>query len=317
MKFFESIPNFLNLCKEMAVTRPTPPKLIFHGTVKLHGTNASVVYSPSGGCVARSRARELSPEFDNFGFYEFAQGQTQVWRSIWDKCVGDDCEEPLEIFGEWIGPGIQQKVAVSQIEQRVFVVFEVRHPRCGTVFGAELLNLLVGHHPQVTSVGYFDFSPVIEIDFGELADTLPTLKKFTDQVEASCPGGRALGVDGIGEGVVWSAVDNGRITRFKVKGEAHAKTPVKVITEQDGEVLAMLCHVENVATQERLEQGLEFLRDEGLPLSPTSIGPFVKWVSTNIAEEEVVLLDDVDPKVREKFLGHVRGAAAKWIKERL
>lgn len=44
------------------------PILTFTGTVKLHGTNASVCYNQKEGFWAQSRSRIITSESDNAGF---------------------------------------------------------------------------------------------------------------------------------------------------------------------------------------------------------------------------------------------------------
>ena len=46
-------------------------KVTFYGTVKLHGTNASVVVDHEGNFYCQSRNRVITPENDNYGFAEW------------------------------------------------------------------------------------------------------------------------------------------------------------------------------------------------------------------------------------------------------
>ena len=47
----------------------TKPKLTFTGTVKLHGTNALITYTPEAGIKAGKRSSLLSPEAKGCSFW--------------------------------------------------------------------------------------------------------------------------------------------------------------------------------------------------------------------------------------------------------
>lgn len=135
----------------------------------------------------------------------------------------------------------------------------------------------------------------LEIDFADPAQAQNELVRITTDVEAECPVGKAFGVSGVGEGVVWTCIgaDFTQIQIddlvFKVKGEKHSDTKVKTIGAVDIERLNSVRELaESFATEHRLEKGVAFLRESGLEdvFDVKNIGPFLKWVGTDIIKEE-------------------------------
>jgi hypothetical protein len=135
------------------------PTLRFSGSVKLHGTNASVVYTPSLNgpedvqghqLYAQSRSNVITPEDDNAGFARFvAEGAT--WQSALDRMLtryktagfmGDKDYDDVRpqakeahtvvVYGEWCGGSIQKGVALNKLP-KMFVVFGIKFLRNGKV----------------------------------------------------------------------------------------------------------------------------------------------------------------------------------------
>ncbi len=141
-------------------------------------------------------------------------------------------EFPVEIAGEWAGRGIQKGVAVSEVEQ-FFAIFRVAIGQKETslkwlppsaIFGMGLPEQRIFN---VLDFGYW----YVHIPFNEPEMVQNDLTTLTLQVEAQCPAGKFFGVEGVGEGIVWSpksielAQDSG--LWFKVKGEKHSVSKVK------------------------------------------------------------------------------------------
>jgi hypothetical protein len=73
---FPSIPHFDAVVHEIqhhckCHLEDPPPKIVFHGTVKLHGTNGGVMRLPDGRFRLQSRNRFVSLDSDNMGFAKF------------------------------------------------------------------------------------------------------------------------------------------------------------------------------------------------------------------------------------------------------
>jgi hypothetical protein len=65
------------------------PTLTFKGTVKLHGTNASVCFNSESGIWYQSRNNIITPEKDNAGFAFFAESHKVELCSLLNKLIKD------------------------------------------------------------------------------------------------------------------------------------------------------------------------------------------------------------------------------------
>ena len=78
-----------------------PPTVTFHGSVKLHGTNAAVC-RPLRGTVDdifyQSRERIITPESDNAGFAMWAYGQRQMFNAMFDTLAGFEVDDEKSII---------------------------------------------------------------------------------------------------------------------------------------------------------------------------------------------------------------------------
>ena len=115
----------------------------FERTVKIHGSNASIVIPLWGDTAiyAHSRNNIITPEKDNAGFARWVEDNREVLTNLLGEHVSDilgnwDNETHVVVYGEWCGQGIQKNVAVNQLP-KMFVVFGYRvvyendlaHPR--------------------------------------------------------------------------------------------------------------------------------------------------------------------------------------------
>lgn len=311
------------------------PKLKFRGTVKLHGTNAGIVYDRADKTFSyQSRERELSLTSDNAGFMLAMSGKEAVLRdiveSIEDACItflqlgGANMPTKLVIFGEWCGGNIQAGVALSGLP-KMFVIFGVK-----AIFGedhATWLNLDILNvvqplaRPDANIYCILDYPTYsVEIDFEKPEEIQNELVRITTDVEAECPVGKAFKSIGIGEGVVWACVEDGFYGSdywFKVKGEKHSNSKVKKLPTVDVEaVKAVNEFVELAVTEGRLMQGLQNLvREQLKPFDMTSMGDFIRWVYQDVIKEEtdVIVANQLDTK---KLGGPISNKARKWYAEK-
>lgn len=294
------------------------PVLDFVGTVKLHGTNAAIVYS-RGGWWYQSRERVLTLEQDNAGFMRamidkgdqvpLLVAHVHTWLAPQLDIFG--CE--IAIFGEWCGQGIQKGVAVSTLP-KMFVVFAVKlNGEWQDISGLDLSDYDGIHN-------IYDFPVFTQtIDFASPELSQNRLVEITEGVEAECPVGARFGVSGVGEGVVWHCVTPGwSDIWFKVKGEKHSVTKVRTLAAVDVEAMeSMNAFVDSVVTEARLEQGLGVLKYEMLkPFDMTSIGDFLRWVFNDVKKEEsdTVEASGLDLK---KLGGPISAKAKAWYIARL
>uniref|UniRef100_A0AAU8GET2 RNA ligase n=1 Tax=Salmonella phage vB_SEnST11_KE23 TaxID=3161174 RepID=A0AAU8GET2_9CAUD len=266
------------------------------GTVKIHGTNGSIVFHSEDEIVFQSKERVLSLQQDNSGFMAFMvrKDTASLLEQVKHICEisGIAFEFPVEIAGEWAGRGIQKGVAVSEVEP-FFTIFRIAVGKTETslkwlppttIFGVGLPDQRIYN---VLAFSYW----MIDIPFNEPEKVQNELASLTSQVEAECPVGKFFGVNGVGEGLVWSpkdvslAQDSG--LWFKVKGEKHSVSKVKTLAQVDPERLASIQDfVAYAVTENRLEQGLA-----EVGLGQDKIGEFIGWVSRDINKEEGDVLE--------------------------
>lgn len=300
-----------------------PTTIKFHGSVKLHGTNAAVALHPDGSIRLQSRNRTLNVENDNAGFAKFASeiGEDK-WRNILTELMGEHPGKSLVLYGEWAGEGIQKDVAISNVE-KAFFPFAMRvediEKEESTWLDLKSKGNLGLDDLRIFSVCDPRFPTwEIDIDLHNLADAADAMIKIKDEVEKECPIGKFFGHSGIGEGVVWHPDYNSPLSRgdfsFKVKGEKHSASKVKTM---DPEKVAFYQKVaelaDNIVTDRRLEQGIEYLKEMGLPLDQRSFPDYIRWVINDVWSEEADIIEasGIEAKPLNK---RISGEAGKFFK---
>jgi hypothetical protein len=283
-----------------------PPEITYVGSVKLHGTNASIIAHEDGSISFHSKSTllgriDVDGEFtlnkDNFSFAQEMNERREAVFSVVAKvkhCAkkeGIEIVYPLKISGEWCGPGIQSGVGISALDKKSFFVFGVR-------VGDQWLawnSFYVGNDTVAGIYDIFQFPhKYIKIDFCEPALAQNILAKYTEEVEEQCPVTVKLKEYGVipedasevGEGLVWVPEETEYVkdsdTWFKTKGQKHSVTKVKTVAQVDVEKLSSIVDfVDYVVTENRLNQGL--LK---VGLDRTKIGEYIKWVSSDVNDEE-------------------------------
>lgn len=298
------------------------PTLKFRGTVKLHGTNAGIVYDVATDTFTyQSRERVLSLTQDNAGFMLAQMKHENVWRDVAHQVTREIMPHrnvtKVAIFGEWCGSGIQKGVALTQLP-KMFIIFAVK----AILEDDTTLWVPVGEidlHLPDSNLFNIDTFPTyeIEIDFKHPELAQNKMIEITEEVEKECPVGKYFGVSGIGEGVVWTCVSDGwndSGTWFKVKGEKHSVSKVRTLAAVDVEAVATLkAFVDSVVTEARLEQGLDNLvREQLKPVEMTSMGDFLRWVYNDVIKEETdtIVASGIDPK---KLGSAIANVARPWF----
>lgn len=251
------------------------PILKFKGTVKLHGTNAAIVKYSDGRIEYQSRERILSLEQDNAGFMTYMMPKD--FSFILNNIPFNDY---VAVYGEWCGKGIQKGVAISELD-KMFVIFGVKVDDKWI----ELESWLHSPEERIFNINNFQTFEV-EIDFNNPELIQNKLNELTTQVEECCPVGEYFGVKGIGEGIVFKCENNPDLI-FKSKGEKHSVSKVKVLNLVNVEQIES-CNefINSTVTENRLNQGVTFLKENGFEVSPKSLGDFIRWVVTDILKEE-------------------------------
>ena len=271
----------------------------YKAKVKLHGTNAAVRIDSEGNVTAQSRTNIITPENDNAGFARWVKSQEAEWR----KCAAvpslsdeDPANNPshylnMVFFGEWIGPGIQKGVAVSEIPKKSFAIFamkilgktdeeeqlfevepkriELYLGRSGTKFVPQIdINLqdvyVLPWYEHSVSVNWNDSSEELTKTIAPINDWVMEIEKNDPWVEAT------FGVKGTGEGLVFyprsaehkSFTDFNNLV-FKAKGEKHKNIATAKPAQVNAEAAASIeAFATMVLTDARLEQGAKAVGGE-------------------------------------------------------
>lgn len=310
------------------------PKIKFHGTVKLHGTNAGASINHLGELTWHGRNRNLTIESDNYGFSVFCESRKETLKQMLSSLVeknkdliqsefGD--EFILTLHGEWAGEGIQKSVAISQL------------PKAFYLFGAKLSSfkpVLLENGQEANKGIWIDFKGVsdsekgiynvldyqtfeVEVDFNNPQIAAEEIERLTLQVENECPVSKVLGVSGIGEGIVWVS-DSG--LKFKSKGEKHVKaahsTGKKTNVElAPAELESLSKFLSHVLHEGRMEQGIsEIFQDQEPDIKKT--GLYLNWIVADVIKEDsdLIIANGYDP---EKIKKDIMTEARKWFMKRI
>lgn len=223
-----------------------PRRRTFVGTVKLHGTNASIILRNSSNPVlqyqSRNKVISTQPSDDNLGAAAFlSKIPLDILLAEILRIRGVSIFEEIFIAGEWAGTGIQKGVAIASLK-RFFAIFNIR------VDGhwVDIRDYETVHSPahRVYNVANFKtFEVTIDIDNDEEWRTgLKQMKQYSLEVANRCPVGEALlqeedatpiskkggALVAVGEGIVWTMAptpDNDyQLYNFKMKSEQFSAT---------------------------------------------------------------------------------------------
>lgn len=303
-------------------SRPLP-KLKFRGSIKLHGTNASVVMDHEGTVWCQSRENIITPLSDNAGFAAFVHANRRSVVAMLDhakrvKAITDD--QVVAVFGEWCGGNIQSGVGLSQLPKMFVVAAIARVDADGT--REWFSDLEVQNVVEQAAGSISDFAAnihnihefptyTVEIDFARPHDVQQTLSDLTIAVEDQCPVAKHFGATPekgsiIGEGIVWVCVTPGYEDSgywFKVKGEKHAaKTRVKTLTPVD---VARVDAIQEIAVRVtpdwRLDQMLQETFDtlNGGVLDIKRMGDYIKAVIQDVVKEDLDVIVDAGFTVKD------------------
>jgi len=292
------------------------PVITFKGTVKLHGTNAGVSYNNEAGVWAQSRENIITSQKDNAGFAFFVESKDTVFRELFDVIATHnniDCDtNTITIYGEWTGKGIQKGVGISQLEEKTYFVFGVKiTPHTDTederkenpAYWVTSSYVEYVNHRIYNIEDFQTYS--IDIDFNMPQLVQNHLSNLTLAVEEQCPVARAFRLEGIGEGIVWTAEFKGVVHRFKVKGEKHSSSKVKTLAAVDTEKLNSITEfVEYAVTDSRFNQAIENIFPNNEPVDTKKLGDVIRWVVNDIIKEETDTLasNGLEPKDVNKYL---------------
>ncbi len=300
------------------------PKLTFTGTIKLHGTNASVCMNKQGEMWTQSKGNIITPEKDNAGFAMFVHKNKEYIKELLSAHFITNPElEEVCVYGEWAGKGIQKGVAIAEIE-KTFFVFGIKFKRddeerySWAQLPETTLNSWIDENKNIRSI--FEFKTYeVQVDFENPKMAQNKFIEITDEVEKECPVGKAFGISGVGEGVVWVAFLDDVKHTFKSKGDKHSNTRVKKLSPVDEEKEQAKIDFANYATPAwRLEQMYSevFNTLNGGKGDIKRTGDFLRAVVADVMKEE---LDEMAKRGLEpkEINGAISKVARRWFMEQL
>jgi len=216
----------------------------------------------------------------------------------------------VAVYGEWCGGNIQKGVAINGLA-KMFIIFGIKIDDVWIELPADFQD----NENNIYNILQFP-TYEMDIDFNNPELSQNKLIELTMAVEEECPVGKFFGVSGIGEGIVWTSVDNEDF-KFKSKGEKHSASKVKTLNAVDTESLEGLKEFVDLAvTENRLEQGIQYLTEMGLSLDQKSTGQFLGWMVKDVIKEETdtIVANQFDVK---KVKSAVSNKARIWFLNRV
>lgn len=275
------------------------PSITFKGTVKLHGTNAGIVKYADGTIRYQSRERVLDLVQDNAGFM-----MTMKHKNLEPLFSDIPFTEHIAVFGEWCGSNIQKGVALTEL------------PKMFVIFAVNVDGKFIDYNRSSPEHGIYNINDFqkffVEVDFNNPELVQNELQELTLQVEEECPFAKQLNVSGVGEGIVWSAHHNDKYLMFKTKGQKHSVSKVVTLAAVDVDAIENISKfVEYAVTANRLQQGIDKLKELQLPVTSKSTGDFLRWVITDIIkeEEDTLVSNQLDVK---KVTAAISVKARQW-----
>ena len=180
----------------------------FSGTVKIHGTNISLVFTSSSLPQVQSRTRVITPESDNgYGAAAWLSPHIQMIHSTINTIIGKEYKE-LMVAGEFAGKRINPNQAATSSLEKFYAIFAIR------VDGIWLdrkawHNIRFSPTARIFNVYEFKtFSVVINFNEERTVGGGKMVSELSLEVENECPVALQLGgiKGGLGEGIVWTEV---------------------------------------------------------------------------------------------------------------
>jgi hypothetical protein len=117
---------FHHQLKRLPQYRNRHARIGFCGTVKIHGTNLSIVFTSSSPPQMQSRTRVITLESDNgYGAAAWLSPHMQMIHSTINTIVGSEYNE-LMVVGEFTGKGINPEQAAASSLEKFYVIFAIR-----------------------------------------------------------------------------------------------------------------------------------------------------------------------------------------------
>lgn len=304
------------------------PTVMFTGTVKAHGTNASFALNSDGEGWFQSKGNVLSIEKDNAGFCFFGTAREKEFRNIVDQILENERLSladgmTIAVYGEFCGGNIQKGVAISGLD-KMFILFGAKISNGESSYWVDIKHVKCFPDKNMYNISTFgEYRIAVNLQKPEESQNI--LIDLTHEVERLCPIGAYFGrtdvnskdYNTIGEGIVWECNFKDTVLRFKVKGEKHSSSKVKKLASVDPEKLASVKEfVEYSVTENRCNQAIEQVFAGSTPIGVESTGDFIKWVKGDIVKEEMDTMASNGLEMRD-VAGPISRAASSWFKNYL
>jgi len=291
------------------------PVLTFTGTVKAHGTNGGVCFNDQSGLWPQSRRDILLEEDengkikDNTGFGFFIKSNEDSFIEICKQVAKDNDIDTsiytISVYGEWAGKGIQKGVALNEIDKSFFI-FAAKISKTGDdEFNSYYVDIDNYRNIEKRIFNIRDYGVYsIDIDFNMPQLVQNKLSDMTIAVEEECPIGKAFGISGVGEGIVWQCTYKGSTHKFKVKGEKYSVSKVKTLAPVDVEKLNSIKEfVEYAVTENRFKQAMqETFGDDEVDIK--QLGKLLSWMVKDVMSEEMdtMVKNNLEPKDVNQYI---------------
>ena len=343
---FQDIEGLHNVVKGYRLPYETTRfEVTYAAKVKLHGTNAGYrVDLETGEFKVMKRSGFITPQGDNFGFATWVDANKPELEQ-WVRMAVDDHAQwvqgitHVEVWGEWVGLGVQKGVALANLDKKIFAPFMVilvvgddRHK----LIEPNMVGMFIPPvHPQIQLIEFepflftFDFIGRQAVIKSEKHITLEALNEKVEEVDKACPWSlKYFGAEGPGEGYVLYPIhifeqqgptysnsitgdfDYSRLM-FKAKGEGHKVVKNKAAVIIDPEKVAKFSDfAEKFVTEARCLQGVQAVG--GLDIK--KMGEFLKWIGNDIIKESEDELE-VSGMQWKDVAKSVNGKASNWFKK--
>lgn len=341
---YGSIPNFLNLYKEVArlarrkltdaeitsIEEMTSeekqvfftnlnaemPVIAFRGSEKLHGENMAVCYS-NGEMWVQGRNQIRTVLGDQNGMAAFVEERKSILLDIFleiehkheftteDRTIVLDCE--------WAGGNIQKGNAACSGTDKGAYLFDFAR-----VISNEDDHII--QHLSTEGLGakdnfiyrLSDFAPQysLTLDFSKPEGCEKQLKDIALQIEENSPIAAYFNKpDNVGEDAVLIALYNGNFLRLKTKGDKHGGKPKQPKTQSKrtpGEQALLESVADKVTPVWRLTQAIA----ESRATEKKHIGDVIKWVLADVVKEDLHVLQEAKLTIKQ-----VSGEISKIVKD--
>lgn len=298
-------------------------KITLKGITKINGTNVSVVFD-NDEVRLQGRNLLLKKENDSYGFIEFMTKEKINWLKLQLKKYINEYNTVI-IYGEYAGDKIGEKIATSYFKM-FFAPFCIR-----IINSKEKIDkIIIPENLKLWNEEYRifgNFKPDFEIEVN-IKENLNWLKEkvleYTSIYKNTCLFCKKLGLSDkidlnikCGEGIVWHYELNNEICFFKSKIEKFQSKAQKANLEKNLKLLQELDFIkDNLITESRMKQGLEYLKELSLRETMSNIKIFINWVIEDCLREDKIFIENNNLSLKnvKKVVGN---SASEWYQKHI